>query len=227
MEPCPLSSPLAVALHACCSQSSPAATRSRRPQAATSRRDSQTLCKTSCSLSPLFLRCFCACSRHSIWTRRAVSLLEFFARAHRLDVNDAVHGQDAVEVVDFVLQKFRKIPLFASLNFVPLRAQILITHFDLTMPLHLHEDRQETQARIPYHYLLRASPGDFQVNTLPRVFPGQSQENHAQTRTNLWRGDSPAIARRLPPIRKRVRQVLDQRPYLRCCRIVHFLRDFA
>jgi len=44
-----------------------------------------------------------------IRTRGAVSLLKFFSRAHRLDVRDAIHGENSVQVIDLMLQQFERL----------------------------------------------------------------------------------------------------------------------
>src|SRR6266436_3175110 len=91
------------------------------------------------------------------------------------------------------------------------------------MPLHLHENRQETQARIPHDYCLFAPFGDDWIHQRPWVLARQSQKNHAPIRANLRRGDAPPIPRRFSPIRQRVCEILHPRPNLRCGRVFHLL----
>src|SRR3989442_1599649 len=91
------------------------------------------------------------------------------------------------------------------------------------MPLHLHENRQETQARVPHYDFFFASLDNFRIHQRPWVLARQAQENHAPIRANLRRGDAPPIPRRLSPIRQRVCEILHQRPNLRCGRVFHLL----
>src|SRR6266566_4655504 len=92
------------------------------------------------------------------------------------------------------------------------------------MPLYLHENRQETQARVPHYDFFFASLDNFRIHQRPWLLSRQSQENHAPIRANLRRGDAPPIPRRLSPIRQRVCEILHQRPNRRCRRIFHLLR---
>src|SRR5260370_10688811 len=91
------------------------------------------------------------------------------------------------------------------------------------MPLYLHENRQETQARIPHDYCLFAPFGDDWIHQRPWVLARQAQENHAPIRANLRGGDAPPIPRRFSPIRQRVSEILHQRPNRRCGRVFHLL----
>src|SRR5713101_6961874 len=91
------------------------------------------------------------------------------------------------------------------------------------MPLYLHENRQETQARVPYHDCLFALFGDDWIHQRPWLLSRQSQENHAPIRANLRGGDASPIPRRLSPIRQRVSEILHQRPNRRCRRVFHLL----
>src|SRR6266704_637705 len=74
-------------------------------------------------------------------TGRAIALFELFSRAHRFHVCDAIDRQDAIEMVDLMLQEFGEIPLFTRMSFVRLPAQIRIPHGDFPMPLDRHENR--------------------------------------------------------------------------------------
>src|SRR5216683_69376 len=72
------------------------------------------------------------------------------------------------------------------------------------MPLYLHENRQETQARVPHYDFFFASLDNFRIHQRPWLLSRQSQENHA-------------------PIRQRVSEILHQRPNRRCGRVFHLL----
>jgi len=63
------------------------------------------------SIPILFHHCFFATSFDSVRTPGVITCFEFFARAHRLYVGDAIHRRDAIQMVDLMLQKFGKIPL--------------------------------------------------------------------------------------------------------------------
>src|SRR6266446_7075937 len=91
------------------------------------------------------------------------------------------------------------------------------------MPLYLHENRQETQARVPHYDFFFASLDNFRIHQRPWLLSRQSQKSHAPIRANLRRGDAPPIPRRFSPIRQRVSEILHQRPNLRCGRVFHLL----
>ena len=53
------------------------------------------------SSSPL--RRFCPSRRYGIRAGCAISLLKLFARTHRADVRNAIHGQNPIQMIDLVL----------------------------------------------------------------------------------------------------------------------------
>ena len=53
----------------------------------------------------------CRRSHHRIRTCIPVTLLKFFPRADRLHVRNPVNRQDAIEMINFMLEQFRKIAL--------------------------------------------------------------------------------------------------------------------
>src|SRR4029077_179196 len=64
----------------------------------------------------------------------SVSFLEFFARADRLYVGNAVEGQNPVQVINLVLQQFRIIAVVAGVKFVLPPFQILVANGDVPVP---------------------------------------------------------------------------------------------
>src|SRR5579859_6284509 len=100
------------------------------------------------------------------------------------------------------------------MNLLPLTAQILIAHGDLAIPLDLHKDRKEAEARVPYHNLLFATPGDLRIHQWPRELPWKLQENQAHSGADLGGDNSPAVSGLDPPMRQRVGQILHQRFYV-------------
>ena len=62
-----------------------------------------------------------------------MALFEFFAGADDFCIDDAVDGENAVEVIDFVLQEFGEIIRFCGADFARSAAQILIAHGNVAM----------------------------------------------------------------------------------------------
>src|SRR5580658_9372412 len=77
---------------------------------------------------------------HRIRASGAVAGFEFFAGAEGFNVDEAVDGQDAVEVVDFVLQEFREVAVVSGAEFVMLAVDSLIADGDFAIAFDLHED---------------------------------------------------------------------------------------
>src|SRR4029077_356431 len=73
------------------------------------------------SVCPL---CLTLGPRHGVRALRPISLLELLARTHGAHVRNSIDGENPVQVIDLVLQKFRQVPLFVRANFLPLAAQI-------------------------------------------------------------------------------------------------------
>src|ERR1700682_1601532 len=115
--------------------------------------------------------------RGGVWAGVPISLFELLAGAETLHVNDAIDGEDAVEVIDFVLQEFGEIAIVSGVQFVPFGAQVLIADGDFTVPFDLHEDRQEAKAGVPDNDFLRAALDNFGIHQGPRFGPGQLQED--------------------------------------------------
>jgi hypothetical protein len=46
-----------------------------------------------------------------------VSLLKFFASAHRADVRNAIHRQNAIQMIDLMLQQLGEVPFLSRVNF--------------------------------------------------------------------------------------------------------------
>src|SRR5215469_14763177 len=82
---------------------------------------------------------------------RAISLLEFFFGAHGSQVRHAIDAQNAIQVIDLVLEQLGKISQFSGVNLVRSPLQILVTDGDVPVALDLHEDGQKTKAGVPHH----------------------------------------------------------------------------
>src|SRR5467141_1688030 len=164
---------------------------------------------------------------HRIGAAGPVSLLILLAGAHRFYVRDAIHGQDPIQVIDFVLQQLGQIALFIRVNFMLLTAQILIPHGDFTVPLDLHKNGKKTQTRIPHHYFFFAPFGDHRIHDWPGLLARQPQKNNSHVRANLRRRNPTPVSCCFSPISKSVREILDQRANLRRSGIVNFLRHLA
>src|SRR5580692_6145881 len=72
-----------------------------------------------------------------------VMLFEFLAGADGFRIDDAVDGEDAVEVVDFMLQEFGEIAVVSGFKFESVAVEVLIADSDLAVAFDLHEDREE------------------------------------------------------------------------------------
>src|SRR6266481_6005640 len=178
-------------------------------------------------VSSSLLRRVCSSRRYGIRACCAISLLKLFARTHRADVRNAIHRQNPIQMIDLVLQQFREVPFLSRVNFAHRSAQILIPHDDVPVALHLHENRQETQACIPHHYFFFAAFGDHGIYQWPGLFTWQLQKNNSHVCANLRRRNPASVPSRVPPVRQRIRQVLHQRKNLRRRRISHALRHLA
>lgn len=158
-------------------------------------------------------------NRVVIWSGIPISLLELFSRDHRFDIDDAINGEDSIQVIDFVLQQFREKAIVSRAEFENLAAQVLITDGDFAVPLHLHKDRQETQASVPDDDLFRAALDDFRVDQRPRLDSGKLKKDYALQDSNLRGGDASAVACSFAPVSQRVAEVLRQQANLAGCRI--------
>ena len=112
-----------------------------------------------------------------------------------------------------MLQQLGKIALFAGLDLGNVSIQLLIPHRDLAMPLHLHEDREKTQACVPDNNLLFTAFDNFRINQRPRVSTWKLQEDHALQHADLRSRNPTPIARFRAPVRERICQITDQIPH--------------
>src|ERR1700733_7103570 len=141
----------------------------------------------------------------------AISFFEFFAGAKRFEVDDAVDGQNAVEMVDFMLQEFGEIAIVPSTEFVGFPFHVLIAHSDFAIAFDLHKDREEAKAGVPNDDLLLAAFEDFRIDKRPRLLSRQFQEDDATPHSHLRRGNAPAVSRCCTPVGERVGEIVDQR----------------
>src|SRR5215470_3332806 len=114
-------------------------------------------------------------------------------------------------MIDFVLQELRKVPQFSRASLLPFSLKILIAHGNVSVPLHLHEDRQETQTSVPDHDSFRTTRRDFWVYEGPRLFARKPEENHALCNSDLRCSNAPPVSGCIAPEGERVGQIADQR----------------
>src|SRR5579871_913010 len=143
-----------------------------------------------------------------------MALLEFFSCANRLDINYAIDRQDAIQMVDFMLQQFGKIAIFSGFDLEGLAAQILVAHGDFTVTFHLHKNREKTQAGVPYDDGFRAPVNDFGIDERPGFRAGEFQKDHALQDTDLRGGYCSAVPGRRAPVGERVSEISDNRANL-------------
>src|SRR3984957_16141433 len=140
------------------------------------------------------------CSWRCVRTGIAMALFEFFAGADGSHVGHAIDGEDAVEVIDFVLQQFGEIVRFCGADLSRSAAQILITHGNVAMTLDLHEDRQEAEARVPADDFLGAAFNDFRIDERPRVGIGKFEKDDALEHAELRSCDAASVAGGRAPV---------------------------
>src|SRR5271155_3652000 len=157
----------------------------------------------------------------------AIPLLELFAGAESPDVDDAVDREDAVEVVDFVLQKFGEVAVVPGTEFVVLALRILITHRDFAIAFDLHEDRKKAEAGVPDDDLLFAALENFRVDERPGLLSGQLQKDDASPHAELRRGNAPAVSGSGAPVGKSIGEIVDQRSHFGSGGILNSQRDFT
>jgi len=159
--------------------------------------------------------------RDRVWAGVAVTLFEFFAGADGFRIDDAVDGQDAVEVIDFVLQEFGEIAVVPGFELDRLAVEILIADGDLTVAFDLHEDREEAEASVPHNDSLFAALDDFRVDQRPGLGSGELEKNDALQDSELRSGDAASVAGCHTPVSQGVGQILDQVVDLACGGVLH------
>ena len=87
------------------------------------------------NLYRFFYRCM-AWYGLAVRTDLAVMLVPLLAKAERIQGSGSVHDQDAVQVINFVLQQFRHWPL--RLEELLFATMVHVLHFDPKGPLHLY-----------------------------------------------------------------------------------------
>src|SRR5579863_988694 len=118
------------------------------------------------------------CSRdHCVWAGVAVALFEFFFCADGFEIDNSIDGQNAVEMIDLMLQEIREIAVIAGVELERLAFGILIAHSDLAVAFDLHEDGEEAQAGVPDDDFLFAAIDDFRIDERPGFFSRQLQED--------------------------------------------------
>jgi hypothetical protein len=159
--------------------------------------------------------------------RGAMTLFKFFPRAKSFDVVDTVDGQDAVEMVDFVLQEFGKIAVIAGAKFAALAFEILVSNRDLAVPLNLHEDRKEAEAGVPDNNRFFATSDDFGIHQRPRLLSGQLQKYDALAHAELGSGNAASVTSSRAPVRKCIGKVSHHRSSFGSAGILNPQSDFA
>ncbi len=139
-----------------------------------------------------------------------VAFLEFFAGADACNIDDPVDGEDAVEMIDLMLQKLREISVIAGFKCESVAVEILITDTDLSMPFNLHEDREEAQARVPNHDFVVAARDDFRIDQRPGLDAREFEEDDTQRYSQLRSGNAASVAGCEPPLGERVGEIAHQ-----------------
>ncbi len=125
------------------------------------------------------------------------------------DVDDPVDGEDAVEVIDFVLQEFGEAAVISGVEFVGFAVEILIADGDLAVALDLHEDGEETQAGVPHNDLFCAVRDDFWIDERPGLGIGELEKNDSLQLAELRSGDAASVAGCGAPVSERVGEIAD------------------
>ena len=122
----------------------------------------------------------------------AIALLEFFFRAHGSQVGHAIDAENAIQMIDFVLEQLGKISHVSGANLVGCALQVLVTNGDVPVAPDLHEDGQETKTGVPHHDVLGTAFDDFRIDQRPRLFARQPQEDDPLGHSDLRGGDASA-----------------------------------
>jgi hypothetical protein len=138
-----------------------------------------------------------------------VAGFEFFAGAESLYVCDAVDGEDAVQVIDFVLQEFGEVAVVSRAEFVMRAGCVLITDGDFAVAFDLHEDAEEAEAAVPDYEFFFVAFDDFGIDEGPGLFSWELQEDYALQDAELGGGDAASVAGGGTPVGEGVGQVLD------------------
>src|SRR5579863_4078965 len=174
------------------------------------------MCSISCVTSVASCRWSVASSsldcnwRERVGAGVAETLFEFFAGADAFCVDDAVDGEDAVKVVDFVLHEFGEVAVVSGLEFESVAGEILIADGDVAVAFDLHEDGEETQAGVPDDYFFCAALNDFGIDQRPGLGFGEFEEDDALQHAELWSGDAASVAGFGAPVGEGVGEVLNQ-----------------
>src|ERR1700747_3363920 len=98
----------------------------------------------------------------------AVAFFKFFAGAEGFDIDDSVYREDAIEMVDLMLQQFGKIAAVPGAEHMLHALQVPVADGDFAMALDLHENREKAKAGIPDDNLFCAAFDDFRVDERTR-----------------------------------------------------------
>src|SRR5260370_2901664 len=80
------------------------------------------------------------CSRSDrIRARVTIALFELFPRANRFHIDHSINGENTIQMVDFMLQKFGKIALVSRFKLEHFGIEILVAYRDLAVAFNLHE----------------------------------------------------------------------------------------
>src|SRR3989442_321119 len=101
----------------------------------------------------------------ALWS--AVQLLPLFPEREGIEPRRAVHCQDAVQVVDLVLQQLSH-PLL-ELHRVHLALQVLVSQAHLIGARHPHQQVGETKAVVPHLEIVGADVGNLRVHHRPAL----------------------------------------------------------
>ncbi|MFZ1158450.1 MAG: hypothetical protein WAO10_11765 [Candidatus Sulfotelmatobacter sp.] len=135
---------------------------------------------------------------------------EFFAGADGFYIGDAVDGEDAIEVIDFVLQEFGEVAVVSGAEFLRRTFDVLIADGDFAVAFDLHEDGEEAEAGIPDYDFFFAAFDDFRIDEGPGFFSWKLQEDYALEDAELGGGDAASVAGGGAPVGQGVGEVLDK-----------------
>lgn len=119
-----------------------------------------------------------------------------------------IYGQNAVQVVDFVLEKFGSVSL--EVDLMEVSFEVLVTDPDPVGPLDSDQQVGERKAVIPDRKVLGADVDDFRVDQGPR--PVHLDVNDPDGSPDLGPGNPPAGSEAGLPIPKGISEIVDNHP---------------
>jgi len=132
----------------------------------------------------------------------------FLAQIERVETVRPIDGEDAVEMIDLVLQELR--PVALQVDFLPGALEVLVLDPDPIGPAHADEQVGEGEAVVPHLEVLVADIHDLRVDHRPGLV--HLQIDHPDRSTDLRRRDRPSGAEPGLPVPQGLTHVVHDDP---------------